>query len=460
MSDLFGILGTASRALEAQRVGLDVTGQNIANVNTPGYSRRVVDFGSVPPVGQNSAGRGVEVLAIRAQRDGLIERRLQVETSGSERYATIAERIGSIESVVARGAGSVDTRLNEFYDSWARLALRPTDAVARQDVLESGNAVAAAFRSTAARISDLGRDTDQQVVATVNDINTLTRRIAELNVSIGSTTSSGAKLQLQDEQQQLVNELATLTDVRVVARTEGGVDIDTASGQALVIGNTGYALATPTAGAAGYHAVTAGGDDVTAVLSGGRLGGLLEVRDRLLPAYAARLDDQAAALATAVNTAHTAGFDLDGNAGQNFFTAPPPGNVGAAAALQVTPAVAADTRLVAAGATAQQGDNEAARALAAIRTARVMDGGTATLTDSWGQLVARIGRDVQAASSERAVRGQIVDQIQSLREQVSGVSLDEEALNLMKFQRAYEANARLFRAVDDAMQILFDSLGR
>ena len=126
----------------------------------------------------------------------------------------------------------------------------------------------------------------------------------------------------------------------------------------------------------------------------------------------------------------------------------------------VDDAVAADGRLVAAAGSPQPGDNQAARVIAALRDARIASGGTATLTESWGQFVARIGRDVQSASSERDVRGEIVDQIQSLRDQVSGVSLDEEALNLMKFQRAYQANARVFRAVDDALQILFDSLGR
>jgi flagellar hook-associated protein 1 len=461
VSDLFGILSLSARALEAQRVGLDVTGHNIANANTPGYSRRVVDFASIAPSTRLSAGEGVEVEGIRAQRDRLIDRRLQFETTGAERHATIAESIGSLESAVATGAGSIDTRLNQFFDSWSRLTARPTDAVARQDVILSGQAVAAAFSTTVGRIEDLGRDTDQRVMATVHEINELTDRIAQLNVSLAAN-GGVAGLQAQDEQQQLVGQLAALTNIQVVTRPDGGVDIDAVGGRALVIGNSSYTLGTDVSGPSGYHTITLGGDDITASLTGGRLGGLLEVRDTLLPGYVAMLDDQASALATAINTAHAAGFDAAGNAGQDFFafSVPPQGNVGAAAALMVDDAVAADGRLVAAAGSPQPGDNEAARAIAGLRGARIANGGTATLTESWGQFVARIGRDVQSAASERDVRGEIVDQIQSLRDQVSGVSLDEEALNLMKFQRAYEANARVFRAVDDALQVLFDSLGR
>ena len=318
MSDLFGILSLSARSLEAQRVGLDVTGHNIANANTPGYSRRVVDFASVAPSTRLSAGDGVEVEGIRAQRDRLIDRRLQFETTGAELHATIAEGIGSIESAVATGPGSVDTRINQFFDSWSRLTARPTDAVARQDVILSGEAVAAAFSTTVGRLEDLGRDTDQRVVATVHEINELTNRIAQLNVSLAAN-GGVAGLQAQDEQQQLVGQLAALTNIQVVTRPDGGVDIDGVGGRALVIGNSAYTLGTDVSGLSGYHTVTLGGDDITASLTGGRLGGLLEVRDTLLPGYVAMLDDQASSLATAINAAHAAGFDAAGNAGQNFF---------------------------------------------------------------------------------------------------------------------------------------------
>ena len=303
---------------------------------------------------------------------------------------------------------------------------------------------------------------DQRVVATVADINGLTDRIARLNGVITSIPDPSASLHAIDEQRELVRQLSELTDVQVTWRSEGGVDVDSASGKALVIAGTAYQLTVPTGGVGGKHSVALQGTDVTASLTGGRLGGLLTVRDTTLPGYLQALDDQAFRLASAVNTAHAAGYDLDGNAGQALFTfsTAPQGSSGAASALQVNAAVAANSRLVAAAGAAAPGDNQNARALAALRDAPLMANGTATLVESWGQFVATAGRDIQGASQERDVRTEIVGQLQSLRDQVSGVSLDEEALNLTKYQRAYEANARMFQAVNDAIQVLFDTIGR
>jgi flagellar hook-associated protein 1 len=154
-----------------------------------------------------------------------------------------------------------------------------------------------------------------------------------------------------------------------------------------------------------------------------------------------------------VNTLHAAGFNQTGGAGGTFFTAPA-AVAGAAAAMEVRPAVAADGRLVAAGNTAAAGDNDAARAIANLRQATVLNGNTATLSEGWGQLVYRVGRDTKTATDERDSRQEIVRQVDALRDAVSGVSLDEEAMNLLKFQRAYEANARFFQIIDQTLETM------
>ena len=461
MSDLFASLSSASRALEAQRYGLDVTGQNIANVNTPGYTRRVVDFGAVPPESTRSAGRGVEVLGIRAQRDRLLERRLESEISGSHREASLAGALGNVETSLGSAGRTIDARLTEFFDSFARLADDPTSSVARRDVLQQGQSLAAAFRETSNRLAQSRTDADRQVVATVDQINSLADRIATLNRSLGATNDNGTRLHLQDEQATLVRQLAELTDINIVEREDGGVDVDIAAGRALVVGQTAVALTT-SANSSGQHAISSGGVDVTSQFTGGRIGGLLQARDVNIPSYQSRLDDQAFALAGAVNTIHSAGNDLNGNTGQAFFafTTAPVGTAGAARALTVDPAVVADVSRIAAAQGALPGDNRTARALADVRDARVLDGGTATLTEGWSQLVYQVGRDVQIARSEQGVREDVVAQAEALRDQVSGVSLDEEAMQLMKFQRAYEASARFFRVIDQTLDVLFSTVAR
>jgi flagellar hook-associated protein 1 len=351
--------------------------------------------------------------------------------------------------------------LTEFFDSFARLADDPSSAVARRDVLQQGQSLAAAFRETSDRLAQSRADADRQIVSTVDQINSIATRIATINRTLGSTTDNGTKLALQDEQSTLVRQLAELTDIGVLERADGGVDIDIAEGRALVVGESSYALTTQASGA-GQHAIATGGVDITSHLTGGRIGGLLQARDVDIPEYQAGLDDQAFALADAVNTIHSAGYDLNGNTGQAFFafTVAPVGTAGAARALTIDPAVVGDVSRIAAAQAALPGDNRTARALADVRDARVLDGGTATLTEGWSQLVYQIGRDVQTARNEQSVREEVVRQADALRDQVSGVSLDEEAMQLMKFQRAYEASARFFRVIDQTLDILFSTVGR
>ena len=198
---------------------------------------------------------------------------------------------------------------------------------------------------------------------------------------------------------------------------------------------------------------------VTGEVKGGRIGGLLQVRDTLVPDYQARLDQLAYDVATQVNTVHQAGYDLGGAQNRAFFV-PPAAVAGAAAGLAVDPALAADpTRIAASGSTAT-GDNTVARQLAGLRDARVLAGGTMSLGDSWSQLVYRVGRDAQAANDAAASRGQIVRQVDALRDEVSGISLDEEAMHLLKYQRAYEAIARYFTTIDRSLDTLIDTMGR
>ena len=256
----------------------------------------------------------------------------------------------------------------------------------------------------------------------------------------------------------LVRQLSEIVDIDVLQRADGGVDITIGNGRALVIGENGYQLQASVVG--GVNHVLAAGVDVTAELSAGKIGGLIYARDVLLPGYQTDLDTLAYEVANNVNALHAAGVGGDGLTGRNLFTFTPAivGSAGAAGALTVDPTVAGNPNFVAAaGPGAPVGDNATARDIAALRHAKVV-GGTATLHDTWGQLVYRVGRDSQTAKNEQHSREEIVTQVDALRDQVSGVSLDEEAVNLVKFQKAYEANARFFRAIDSTLDALLGIL--
>ena len=460
MSGLFGTLTSASRSLDAQRFGLDVVGQNIANVNTAGYSRRTLDLAAIPPTSALNAGGGVEVEGVRAIRDSLLDRRLWQELPSQSMQAAVANALSVVEVALGDAGASLDQKMTACFDSFARLSEDPTSATARQEVLLQGQSLASGFSDMVSRLHLAQRDADTRIRGDVDQVNALVAQIASLNASIGGAQTGADVQTLKDQQNEAVKTLAGLLDVSVMQREDGGVDVTFGLGRPLVIGASDFAItATPT-GPSGLVVLTdANGVDVAAEIRSGSLGGYLQVRDTTIPGYASRLDDIAYTLAGQVNAIHQAGFDLGGAAGLPFFS-PLATAAGAASAISVNAAVAGDPNRVVAAGVAAAGDNQAARQLADLRDARVMFGNTATLHDAWGRLVYQAGTDTRFARLEQRSRGEIVLQIEALRESVSGVSLDEEAANMIKFQRAYEANARFFTTVDSAIETLINMVAR
>lgn len=451
MSGLMSSLAMAARALDAQRAGLDVAGQNIANLNTDGYTRRTVELA------QSGSGQtGVEVLGIRARRDAMLEARVRQELPAEAREGAVADSLAVVEASLGAAGASLDAQLTAFFDAFSDLANDPTSTVLRDSVVLQGGLIGRAFGDLSTRLGDAQRMADAQVRGGLDRINALGSQAAGLNAAIAG--ANGADTEgLQDQMGLVLKELSELAGVSVVPRADGGADVSVGNGRAIVIGGNAYAVSATSVAPAGLAAVTLGGVDITADLTKGRLSGWLDVRDANIPAYRDRLDTLAFALTQQVNTLHRGGTDLLGGTNRNFF-APLAVASGAAAAVSVDPGVAADSRLVAASQSGAAGDNEVAKAIAGVREARIV-GGTATLAEGWGQLVYQVGSDAQTAQAQQKSRREIVDQVAKLRDQISGVSLDEEAAMMMRFQRAYEANAKYFSAVDQMLATLMRIVG-
>lgn len=456
MSDLYASFAAVARTLDAQRMGLDVVGQNIANVNTAGYARRTVDLAEVPPYNRVSAGGGVEVAAVRSIRDLLLEGRLWLETPAEQREAAIADSLSVIEIGIGLPGASLDGTLTAFFDAFAQLADDPTSSTARLGVLREGDAIVQAFHRLASQFDAARRDANTRIRAAVDEVNGLAQQIAVLNGSIIGRSSSDT-LSLRDQQLALVNSLSEIVDVSIVHRPDGALDVTVGNGRPLVIGDNASSMDV-VAGSDGLFGLASQDMVVTSEVTGGRIGGLLQVRDGLIPAYAERLDRLAFAFAEQINALHQAGFNLNGETGASFFVELTI-EAGAASAISVDPAVASDPRAVAAAGIASEGDNQVARSIAALREGRVLFGGTATFTEAWSEIVYRVGQDSLAAQQEQLSRAEIVRQVQALRDAVSGVSLDEEAVMMLKFQRAYEANARYFQSVDSTIDVLMEMIG-
>jgi flagellar hook-associated protein 1 FlgK len=337
------------------------------------------------------------------------------------------------------------------------LAQDPTSAAARQDVTARGQALAESFRSLSTDLRAIQRDTDLVARDVVEEINALIGTIAELNQSIGGALDQESKSYFRDEQQRSLDQLAELVDIATMAREDGGIDVTFGNGRSLVIGMNPHDLVI-SSGPSGLLVIQSDGATVTSEITSGKLGGALHVRDVLVPDYLTRLDTIAFEVVEEVNTLHGAGFDLDGNGAGLFFSAIG-ATSGAAAAMTVDPALVANGRLIAAGGTATPGDNQTARSLADLRDGLVLDAGLSTLHDGFASFVRKVAGDADGAQTDRATARGYVTQMRNLRDAASGVSLDEEAVMMVKFQRAFEANARFFAVIDELSELILRTLG-
>ena len=453
MSGLFDTLSMTARALQAQQFGLITTGQNIANLNTPGYTRREVILAEVAPTDDFSAG-GVTVQGVRAIRDTFAEQRLWSEQPREQEQAAIADLLGVAQVAVGTPGQSLDADLGAFFDALAHLAEDPTSSTARQSVVLQGQALGASFSQTADQWATVQRDADQHVRSSVTDVSFYAAQIATLNASMGqvggAATAQGQTI--ADELYEAVSALSRIVNISVISHPDGQLDVSYAGGQALVVGVNSY-LPTVSTLPSGYAAVKAAdGTDITSALTSGRLGGLVRVRDTVVPGYISQLDTLAHTLVQQVNTLHAGGYDLSGAPGGDFFS-PIALVPGAAKVVSVNAAVAADLSKIAAAGSAVAGDNQTARALANLRDSAVV-GGVSTLAEGWGNLAYQVGQDAQLAQRGQKLHADIVRQLQTLRDAASGVSIDEAAATMLRFQRAYEANARYFQTVNSALDTL------
>jgi flagellar hook-associated protein 1 FlgK len=451
MAGLFDSLSAVSSALDAQSMGLGVTGQNLANVNTPGYSRRTLLLAQAPPTGPNGTGGGVVVQGVQALRDEYIQARLDAETETGSYDGARATQLASVSAALGTPGASLDASLTSYFNAFTALAQDPTSTVNRDAVVQQGQALAQAFNGMSGRLSAAGQAADTAARADVDQINTLIGEVAKLNGQISGANGSNVEA-LKDQRAVDITQLSSLIGAKAIPSSDGSIGLTVGAGHAIVVGDTGYPISvgsTP----AGQATFTLQDVDITSQLTAGDVGGQLDVRSTLVPGYLSQLDQLAYSVATQVNTIHKAGFGQSGSTNQNFFT-PLASATGAAAALAVDPTLAANSSLVAASSTGTAGDNQTAQAIANLQSTGFVGAGSATPANAWGQLVYNVGADTASAQSAQSSQQQVITQLTQLRDSVSKVSTDDEAAAMMKYQQAYQANARYFTAIVETLDVL------
>jgi len=342
-------------------------------------------------------------------------------------------------------SSDIGSQISNFFSSLSQLSTDPTNLSLRQGVLTAAGNLATVFNNTSDSLTQQQTNTDLSVSQDVQQVNTLTGQIATLNTQISQLQGVGQDASaFVDQRDVLIGQLSGLIDVSTI-QSDNGLTLTTSNGSPLVVGGQSFALSTQT-NASGLQDVYSQGVDITAKLTSGQLGGSIEVRDQKIPALVSSLDTLAAGLANALNTANKTGFDLNGNPGGNLFVPPPVSGKGAAAnlAVQIT-----DPALIAASSDGSAGSNGNVAVLSAVQNQAVAGGQTPT--DYYSSIVFSVGNDVSNGSAELTSSQLVLNQLQDQRGSISGVNLNEEAANMVQYQRAYDAAANVVTTINDML---------
>ena len=599
MRSSFMGLTTLLRALQAQQTALDVTNQNIANANTDGYTRQEAKLVQTAPfagTGNNRPsggglmlGTGVMVQEITRQRDVYVDQQLRTQIASQQRALIVSDGVQQVEAIFNEPSNfGLSSQMARFFNAWSELSNNPGSATARTQLQAQGQTLASGFRDLAQQLDQYRSDQDSQIMAVVAEVNDVATRIADLNLQIRKSVGNGDKPNdLMDARDRLVDQITKLSGATTREEPNGSTMVNL-GGRLLVSGaraNSITAELTPLASGKVSHTLTwwPGSGNVDG--SGGTLGGLLQMRDTIIPEKLTKINLLASTLVTQVNAQHARGMGLGVYAtmttGTDFFNAqrsittlqatglgdvltagsitigttqitinpstkslndvlteiataltgippsipvatasiddatgkivltyapaPPSRTIGAngdtsnflqivglrggsttgtapltttgavavplvrASSMSLSPTVAADTQAIrASGRTGVPGayvstgtgDNSNSLAINALSTTQMSALGSSTFDDYYASLIGELGVQSRQSLDMATTQKALVDHLTTRRESNSGVNLDEEAAQLIRFQRAYQAAARGITALDDLLVTVIDRMGR
>jgi len=481
MASTFSGLGTALSSLIAQRQALTVAGQNIANANTPGYTRQRVDLASMPGAQvpsmfatSDGVGMGTRVTGISRLSDQFLDTQLRSHTGTASYLAARADAYTTLETSLGEPSKTgLSSQLSTMWSAWHDVANSPDDQAARTVLLDNSRQVAETLN---ARYGDLQTQWQQARTTAstlVDQTNTLASNVADLNKRILDITNSGGSAnELADQRDQLVTQLSGLVGATARQRPDGQLDVVVGGNMLVSAGNvralavtgpaafsaaTGDAKAVPPVAGQNVRVVWADATSQDAALSGGRVAGLLSVlaapdstgTGGMLTEAAAQLDTVAQKLADQVNAVHQTGLTVAGTAGGDFFAVPPTGSAAAGISVALT-----SPDQVAVAASGQGAlDGSVGQKIAALADAT--DGPGA----AWTSAVAQIGTQSASAGSRSTVAESARASAETAQQSGASVDTDEETVSMLAFQRAYQGAARVLTAMDEMLDTLINRTG-
>jgi flagellar hook-associated protein 1 FlgK len=454
----------------ASKAMIATTGHNISNSNTEGYSRQRVQTEATDPqrsFAKGVVGTGTAVSRVERVNDEYIEKQIR---NGTRDMANLEEKdmvLKQAEDIFNEMNGDGLNRLvARFYNEFRKLGNEPENEAVRQSVREATQAMANDFRRIRSEVIDLSRHIDSRLDGYAGEINATAQEIRDLNLRINQTEVTGAPANdLQDKRDQALKKLSSYMDVNAHKDNQGNYTVDIRGVGPLVVNTEVEKLSTVRSpsdesgkieNALDIKSSGSAQNTITHQIKGGKLGALLEVRDQTLSTVLDRLDELAFTITNTVNDVHRMGYTRDGATGIDYFK-PLESKERASEFISLSDHVAASANNIATAFEANApGDNRVAIAISSLQGRPIMNDGKTTVDEWYNSIVSDVG--VTAARAKAGINQQrdIMTNLQKMRDQVSGVSLDEETANLMQFQHTYDASAKVIQIADEMMKTVLD----
>lgn len=474
---ILNILQSGRSGMTTSKAGIATAGHNISNSGTEGYSRQRVQSEAqvsqqIKGDGGPYVGQGSKLSRIERVNDEYLEKQLR---DGGRELAHSEEKqvfLSQMEDVFNEMNGDGLNRLiSRYFNDFRKLSNDPSSEAIRQSVRESSNAMVNDFKRIRGELDSVRSHIDTRIEGNMKELNALAKDLGELNIRIKTAEIQGHTANdLQDSRDMVLKKMATYADLSIHKDNDGGmIAVDVKGVGPLVVGQNvekyhlGRAPAQPDEGSPENSVQISRSEFsnkyITHQFQNGKIGALVEMRDKSIAAAVNKLDELAHAISTSVNEIHSKGVTTDGATGVQYFKQLS-GVKDASKELALSDAVKNDVNMIAAGVSPNSpSDNRLALAIANLQNAHFMDGGKSTADDYYNSIVSDIG--VASARNNEALGQQkgILTNMQKMRDQIAGVSIDEEVTNLMQYQHAFDASARVIKVADDMLDTVLKLRG-
>lgn len=469
MSKINGMMDTGRRSMMNSQTALQTVGHNIANKATEGFSRQRVELQTSDPVGTGRlrVGTGSKTALVTRVNNPYLEKQIGGEQAKLGYYEGKGDAMVRVEQVYNEQVNKgLNAFMGDFFNAVREFSNNPESLATRTQVKETAEFLTKDFKRVSSQLDDIQRDVDQQIVTHVHEINANTAEIAKLNEKIKVVqTAGGPANDERDRRDLLIKQLGQMVNIRWAEGEDGMVTVSAGNSALLVAGYDAKTLEVH--GTPANDTKAEGNVDifyrnseqatpfvVTNQLVGGKVGGLLEVRDKIINDLHAHVDQMAVSFGDSVNELHRQGYDAYNKKAGDFFVFRE-GGEHYAADMQVSADILDDAgRIASALIPNAPADNRISSKIGQLQYQAVMDDGVSTFDDSYNAIVGQVGIQAKRTQAAQVAQADIVKQLGNIRESISGVSLDEETTKLIEYQKAFDASARLIRTADE----MFDTV--